>query len=79
MCRKLGCWSTNNTAEERERVYRAFNQYFGGVTVDEYHQFLVNFEGMIGSPVSISENTLQPNIEVDALLAEMSKEKIEEY
>ncbi|KAI0992248.1 hypothetical protein K3495_g15938, partial [Podosphaera aphanis] len=79
VCRKYGCWSTQHSAEERKKAHKGYSQYVGTTSLEDYHQFLVRFEGMKDDPFQLEENAPQPDNEVDALLAEMMLEEEGEH
>ncbi|KAI0995922.1 hypothetical protein K3495_g12260 [Podosphaera aphanis] len=61
---EYGCWSTQHSAEEKKRHTKGI---------------LIRFEGMKDDPFQLEENALQPDNEVDALLAEMTLEEEGEH
>ena len=46
ICKKMGCWSTKHTPEERKRNYERFRNRSGNKSKEYLQQFLYEFEGI---------------------------------
>ncbi|KAI0994965.1 hypothetical protein K3495_g13216, partial [Podosphaera aphanis] len=72
VCRKVGCWSNKHPSEERRRAYEKFCQYSEGTNLNNFDQFLFEFEGL-DTGIETSSDT-----EVQTLIKGLTIEEEEE-
>ncbi|KAI0997705.1 hypothetical protein K3495_g10485 [Podosphaera aphanis] len=72
ICRKIGCWSTKHTSQDRRRAYDKFCQYSEEGNLTRFDQFLFEFEGL-ETGIEMTNDT-----EIQAVIADMNMEIEEE-
>ncbi|KAI0991738.1 hypothetical protein K3495_g16449, partial [Podosphaera aphanis] len=66
VCRKIGCWSTKHTSQDRRKAYEKFCQYADKSHLTNFDQFLFEFEGL-DTGIDRSSDS-----EIQALIADLN-------